>query len=405
MQTLFAVSIFLGMGVAIYEVALPLYLKGIGFSWMEMGWVYGAGALITFVIRVGMGAWSDRVGRKPAYVWSLLIGGLSTLLTPLSSLVFVQAALRSVAEPMTRVREAMHSVLLYEDSPTRFLNIFSKTRGVEFLFHFLGLLGAGWCMSRMAAAAVSSPVIWAIAAAAGMLILSGGIFGALFHEHKLRDANRPTLSWRDLLKPRLTRPMWVMTASMFVFNLSIFISHCFALQLFFKEKYGATDPDIFLVGALHRVACALPLLLLSHLFARRQKTWLMTFLLIEGVFIALPGFMPATKSFVIGGVAVPALWMAVGVWLFHDILGMGLWLPMQQALLQRYSHPESRGKDVSLATALSAIGAIMSPFIAGWLRDLLIVAADFRVNLPFIVSGAGVMLSALVLLGIRGEDN
>jgi len=401
--TLFTVSIFLGVGVAIYQVALPLYLKSVGFSWMDMGWVYGLGAIVTFAIRVGMGAWSDRVGRKLVYVLSLVATGVATMLTPLFANLYVQAALRSVVDPMIRVRMAMHSVLLYEDSPKRFLNVFSKTRGVEFLFHFLGLLAAGACMQWMARERIESPVAWVMVGAAGMLMLSGGIFGALFRERRLRDSTRPALSWRDLARPRLSRPMWIMTASMFVFALSIQISHCFALQLFFKEKFAATNGDIFTIGALHRAACALPMLLMSHLFRRRQQRWLTLFLAIEGLFIIAPGFMPSSGAFGIGGIGVSALWLAVFVWLFHDILGMGLWLPMQHALLQRFSSADSRGKDVSLATALSALGGVASPFIAGWLRDLPCASESVRVNLPFIASGAGVMLSAVVLLGLPKE--
>ena len=403
LATLFTVSIFLGVGVAVYEVALPLYLKRVGFSWMDMGWVYGAGAVITFGIRVGMGAWSDRVGRKLVYMFSLLWSGLATLLTPFFANVYAQAVLRSVAEPMARVREAMHSVLLYEDSPETFLNVFGRTRGIEFLFHFLGLIGAGACMHWLAGRGVDSPEVWVIVAAAGMLMLSGGLFGALFHERKLRESDRAAISWRDVLKPRLSRPMWVMTASMFAFTTSIMVSHCFALQLFFKEKYGASNADIFTIGALHRLSCAAPMLLLSHLFKRNQKFWLMLFLGLEGVFVALPGFMPAAGTYTIAGVGVSALWATVIVWLFHDILGMGIWLPMQQSLLQRYSRPESRGKDVSLASALSTIGAISSPFIAGWLRDWPGLADGATVNLPFIISGIGVTLSALILFALPKE--
>ena len=400
---LFAVSVLIGLGVAVYEVALPLYFKRIGMSWLAMGWVYGAAALVTFVIRVGIGAWSDRVGRKRAYVLSLLATGLATWVTPLFRSFYAQGALRSVAEPTMRVREAMHSVLLYEDSPKRFRRIFSRTRGVEFLFHFLGLLVAAAVVGRLAGGG-SAPETWLFRGAAVVLFAAGIVFALGYRERPTHSPARPRLMWRDLLHPRLPRPMWVMAISNFVFMFGVMISHCFALQLFFKEKYGASDQDIFVIGAFHRLACALPLLFVGHVFRKRLKLWLMLFLVVEGVMVALPGFMrPGSYSF--AGIEVPALWTAVVLWLGHDLLGMGLWLPIQHELLQRHSRPESRGKDISLATALGALGAVGAPFAAGWLRDWPGVADNVAVNLPFIFSGLGVVCSAGVLFFLPGGRN
>ncbi len=402
---LFLISILIGLGVAVYEVALPLHLKKVGLSWRDMGWIYAAGALAICFVRFGMGAWSDRVGRKLVYTLSLVAVGVSTALTPFFANAYVQLVLRSVALPAARVRDTMHSVLLYEDSRRGFLNIFSKTRGVEYLFHFVGLLLAGWGIDAMRRNGVASPHAWVIWIAAAVLVLAGLVFGTLYRERARRGSGGASLSWTDLLSPRLSRPMWVMTASIFVFTLGIMISHCFALQLFFQEKYGASDRDIFAIGALHRLCCALPLLLVGHLFRRHQKSWLMLFVFIEGIFLVLPGLMPAALDYRMGPVTIPALWAAVIVWLFHDVLGMGIWLPMQQELLQRFSRPEARGKDMSLAAGLGALGGIVAPPLAGWLRGLPGVNAETTVNLPFIVSGAGVMLSAAILLALpRAKD-
>lgn len=402
--TLFAVSMLIGLGVAVAEVALPLYLKKIGFSWLKMGWVYAVAALAGCAISVGMGAWSDRVGRKRVYVCALLATGLATGLMPFFSCFFIMMALRSVADPSRKAREAMHSVLLYESSPKRFQKLFSRTRGVEFLFHFFGLLAAGGWMALMLRKGMDAAYAWVIGTAAGILILCGAIFAVAYRERPRHNVEKARLSWDDLLRPRLKRPMWILTASMFIFMVGISISHCYALQLFFKEKFQATDGDIFTVGALHRLSCALPLLLVGNVFRRRLKTWLMLFLVFEGIFVAAPALMPATGTYNVLGAHVSVLWAAVGVWLVHDLLGMGVWLPMQHALLQRYSRPESRGKDVTLATALAALGWVFGTFAAGWLREWPGMAASTAVNLPFIVSGAGVILSAFVLLWLPGDD-
>ena len=400
---LFAVSALIGVGAAVYEVGLPLYFRELGMTWTHMGWVYGAAAAVTFAIRVGLGAWSDRAGRKIAYVVALGGAGLATLATPFFRSVLVQGAIRSVADPTIKAREALHSVLLYEDSPSRFRGVFSRTRGVEFAFHVVGLLAAAWFLARMAGVDGANPLRWIFMGAASMLLMSGWLFAFLYAERPAGDGPRPRLAWGDLLRPRLSRPMWILTASNFVFLFGVFISHCFALQLFFTEKYGAEPGDIFVIGALHRVACAIPLLLVGQVFRSHLKRWLMLFLVLEGVFIALPGFLPAGDTLHVLGLALPGLWTAVAVWLVHDLLGMGVWLPLQQELMQRHSRPESRGKDVSLAQSIAATGAILAPFVAGRLREWPGLDPALTVNFPFIFSGLGVMLSALVLIPLPGD--
>jgi hypothetical protein len=79
-------------------------------------------------------------------------------------------------------------------------------------------------------------------------------------------------------------------------------------------------------------------------------------------------------------------------------------VPIQQVLLQRHSGADTRGEEIGLSTALGALGAVPAPFLAGWLRSFPGLASDAAVNLPFIVSGVGVALSALVLLWLPKED-
>lgn len=406
---LFVVSTLIGLGGAVYEVALPLFLKDAHLSWRTMGWIYGAGAVVTFVVRIWFGAWSDRIGRKAVYVGSLFVAGAATLVTPVSSGAWVQGALKSVTDPAGRLRDAMHSVLLFESWPKRFQKIFSKTRGVEFMCHFVGLLLAAALLGVMVKAGVSSPTGWFIAGAALLLLLSGAIFALFFREPPLPSQGKPSISWRDLLRMDMTGPMWVMAISGFIFSLGVTTSHCFALQLFFQEKYGASDSAIFIIGALHRLSSAITLLFLGHAFTKHLRMWFMLFLVLEGIFLAAPSFMPAAGEYHVAGLVLPALWTVVVVWLAHDFMGMGLWLPIQQVLIQRHSRTESRGEDVVLVTAIGALGSVPAPFLAGALREMSVGPVAERmpflagINLPFLVSGVGVALSAVVLLWLPKE--
>ncbi|HRU07420.1 MAG TPA: hypothetical protein P5137_16775, partial [Candidatus Brocadiia bacterium] len=106
----------------------------------------------------------------------------------------------------------------------------------------------------------------------------------------------------------------------------------------------------------------------------------------------------------LAGLPVGALWVAVGVWLIHDLLGMGVWLPIQQELLQRYGGAATRGRDISLSQALGALGAVAAPFVAGWAREWPGLPGGVAINLPFVLSGLGVLLSAAPLLALPGDE-
>ena len=54
---------------------------------------------------------------------------------------------------------------------------------------------------------------------------------------------------------------------------------------------------------------------------------------------------------VIGGGVIPHLGLALGVWLLHDMVGAGIWLPIRGELLQRYCRPQSRASDTAMALA------------------------------------------------------
>jgi len=88
---------------------------------------------------------------------------------------------------------------------------------------------------------------------------------------------------------------------------------------------------------------------------------------------------------------IPTFWPATIVWLLHDLVGAGIWVPIQSTLIQQYARENSRGADVAKAMAIAAIGSIFGPILAGYLYPI-------SVDLPFIVGGAIIALSALILL-------
>ena len=103
------------------------------------------------------------------------------------------------------------------------------------------------------------------------------------------------------------------------------------------------------------------------------------------------------------------LWLALGIWLLHDLLGAGFWFPIRSELLQRYCRGHARAADTSKALAVAQVGLLAGMLLAGWcymvrtgdlVRSLFGMAAEARpvYGLAFVVGGIIMALSALPLL-------
>ena len=93
---------------------------------------------------------------------------------------------------------------------------------------------------------------------------------------------------------------------------------------------------------------------------------------------------------------VPHFLLATIVWLTHDLVGGAVWIPVQKTLIQRFARSEVRGRQVGQVLAISNLGWIPGPLIAGFV-------ADRSISGPFFLSGIFILGSALMLLPLRVE--
>ncbi len=383
-KILIAVSATLGLAIAIYENVLPLYLTQINLSLPVIGWIFAAAALCTYLFRVGAGAWSDRAGPKVVYGLMLVAQGVASLFTPLTHSIIGQGILKCIREPAVRTRETIHAILLYEESDHKFLHLFGRSRGVEYVFQFLGLLLASVGVGMMAKRGVGHPLELLIFASAVLLFISSFLFIGGFRATPRAETLNGSVTLRDILHPKLSRELWILTASEFVFNIGLSCSHSFMMPVFFSEKYGASASMTLLIMALHRLSIALPMFFAARLVAERLKRVYVIFVFAEGALIAAPGFIP---------------WLApaAAVWLFHDFFGAGIWMPAQQALIQKHSDPAARGKQVGMVLAIGYLGTVVGNVLAGYLAGMTVVSHSMAISLPFIVGGALVAATAFLV--------
>ncbi|MCC6445522.1 MAG: MFS transporter [Armatimonadetes bacterium] len=372
-KALLVVSILFGLSFGIYDFVFPFYLKAQGISFSKMGLIFSVSTAGMFVLRIYLGDLSDRIGRKLFYGVALVFCAIANALTPFNGTVAAQTLFKSLRDASVLTRETMHSVLVYEEGRDRFTRFIGKTRGSEFLFQGGGTMLAG---VLVAAFSLNSALIFS----GFLLLIAFFLFAFIYNERPLPAfaGDPPRNRMRDLYSFDMDYNLKVISIAGFIFSIGLTCSHCFIMPLFFSQKFGVSESAVAVVLTVHRLALAAPMLFAGYIPRRYFKEAYIIFLVYQGVSTAASAL-------------IPNFYLSAAVWLTHDLVGAGVWVPIQSTLVQEYSRESTRGRDVSKTYAYSALGGIFGPYLAGYLSTI-------DISLPFLASGLIVMPSALILM-------
>jgi len=384
-KTLLLVSVIFGGTFGLYEFVLPLYLDEQRISFKNMGYIFSIATLGVFFGRIYIGNLSDLWGRKPFYSLALLACCLVCCFTPMATVLLPLIILKTLWDLAVVTRATMHPIMLYEDSRSRFMDFLGKTRGMEFLFQAGGTFLAG-------ATAVSLGYRKNMWIASGAMFVAWLLFAGIFRERKNTNSRSGNPTWLTAAKSLfdwrdLSYNLKVIIVAYFIFTIGLRTSHCFIMPLFFTKKFLVSDQTVSWVMVIHRLTIATPMLFIGHLHIKNLKATYIGAVLLQGLSVVVSALIP---NFVI----------ASAVWLIHDFVGAGVWIPIQNEIIQRYSREGTRGLDVSITLAFPSLGGIIGPILAGYL-------AERWISGPFLVSGLVTMASALVLfkLSLKPEED
>ncbi|MBI3923838.1 MAG: hypothetical protein HY318_20620 [Armatimonadetes bacterium] len=377
------VSILFGISFGLYEFVLPFYLDAHHVSYQNMGLIFSVSAIAMFTFRIGIGTISDFVGRKSFYSASLLLCAVATFFTPLFPVVSMQILLKTTREASVTVRESMHSLLLFDESKSRFIEFFSKTRGAEFFFQ-----GGGSMLAGVILAAYNTSVALWVSAALLFVAFVAFTFG-LRETFNGLEVQRPHIVVKDLLSFDLTPGLLWITLTMFVFTVGLATSHCFVMPLFFSKKFHAPEATVAWIMMIHRLSLGLPMFFAGKFLKSRLKSLWILFVLVEGVVIAVSS-------------VISHFWIATTIWLAHDLIGASIWVPIQTHYMQTLARPDFRGRDVSKSVAYASLGWVVGPWLAGYLMSS-IADGSTAISAPFFVSGVLMIVSTLFLIPLHEE--
>ena len=378
---------FQATAFGIYEFALPLYLDFLRISFTSMGIIFGVSQFGILAVRYLVGSRSDVVGRKPFLVDALGLITVSTAVLPAVTGTATLAAAKMVRDAAGVVRDAMRSLAVYEAAGARFVRWIGRAIGSEFFFMAVGAVSAGWIISRLG---------WSWTFGLSAVLSAAATFtvwrwfredpGIVRTTAATAGADRGVTRWLGIALPP---NLWVLTASSFVFNVGLTMSHTFYLVLFFKDKFGFAVPVLGALQMAHRFSLGIPMMVAGQWMDRPglRRHY-------KAIFIVS---MAAQGACLSATAVVPGALLACGFFILHDILGATFFSPIQADFLQRWARPAWRGRDVALATGLGSLGAIFGPLLAGFLLDRLAWQ-----NGPFLVSGLVIVAASLVILRLKG---
>ncbi len=378
LRMVLVVALLFGLSTGVYEYVLPLYFKANGISYEQIGFIFALAGVAVVLARLYLGGLSDQLGRKPLYALALLVCGLASGLSALGATIVYQALLKTLRETAALTRETIHPIIIYEEGDEGFLNRIGKLRGIEFLFQAGGTGLAGVIIARIGAGDNAYRVCLAVAG--GVLLLAGMWWIAGFEEHHQPTVSK-IISLRDLLNFDLHRNLQLIAIAGIIFTFGVQLSHGFFMVLFFHDRFNLPDNQVAIIMVIHRLTIALPMLIVGNLKLKNMKGWLISGYIIQGITV-------------LASAVIPHVWIAAAVFLLHDLIGAGIWSPIQTTMIQRYSRNASRGLEVGKVLTWTSIGSIFGPLFSGYF-------ATFDVRLPFFASGVIMVIAVIPLFWLN----
>jgi multidrug resistance protein len=377
----------LGFGIVIPIQAF--YAESFGASAAVVTLLGASYSAMQFLFAPFWGRLSDRVGRRPIVLSSVLLSGVGHAafgLAPSLAFLFAARMLAGFGNANIGTAQAIISDVTTPETRAKGMGLIGAAFGLGFIF---GPAFGGW-LSQYSPTAPSF-------AAAGLAAVNF-LLALRFLPETRRETAAPkhTLSiaaFRHAARHLNVRPILMMTLvvtigfAMMEHTVGLFIEHTWL---------GGTDltPEARIKTAARLTAYFLVAVGLTAtivqggLIGRLQRRFGEVVLVRAGVVLLAVGL--ATLPVFVGAVEIPILLLCASLL----ALGSGLLNPSASSLLSRSVGPEEQGSVFGLNQSLSALGRVIGPGVAGYVFEV------SRAG-PF-YTGAALLCGAVVItLGLR----
>ncbi len=358
------------VGFGIVIPILGRYAERFGASGLEVGLMFATFSLAQMVFAPVLGRLSDKVGRKPVIVLSLVGTAIGSVVTGAAGalwMLFLGRAIDGASGASVAVAQGAIADIAPPEDRARLLGLLGAAFGVGF---------------------VVGPVLGGLSALGGPHVpfyVAGALAGAnaiaayvrLPETRPQPEEKQPEVSTAIELPAVLRRLALVL----FLGTVS-FAGFEATFSLFGARRFDLTEGSnamvLLFVGVVMVIVQGALIGFLTTTFGSRR---LMRFGLV-GVAAGLFGLAFATT------------WVVLFAMLFLIAFGQGLFGPSSGALTTELAPPERRGEILGYQQSASALGRVLGPVLGGALFDARGVGA------PYVVSAALMACALVVVWGV-----
>jgi len=322
------------------------------------------------LLRVLLGAYTDIRGRKTVFASSFLLQATSSTLFPFVHSILDTAPVKILYDLGSSVRMSLKSTIIFENARETYYRIIAWVDGAEHLMMAFVNFGAAAILTFFAFS--GSYILMAV------FQLLAFIVTLFVYKEKSKIQKSNKVSFKEMYDLHLNRNVWVLMFATALSFTGVSLSHGFAEPLFWEAKYALSKPQIGLIIGLHRLSLALPLFVTGTIMQRLnvRKAYIYATLAL-------------TVSLIAMGLA-SNVYIAVPIWLLHDVFGGSIQVPASQILTQLNARDDKRGKDTNTMQMFSGLVSIVAPSLTGALITI-------KWDLIFIVGGFLILAASMII--------
>jgi len=389
LAVIFAIVFIDLVGFGIVIPILPLYAERFGASPLMVGLLLAVYSLMSFLFAPVLGRWSDRIGRRPVLLVSILGSSFGFLLMGLAGglpLLFVGRIIDGITGGNISTAQAYIADITPAHERSKGMGLIGAAFGLGFIFG----PAIGGVMSHFSLAA---PLLFAAGlAAVNAVAVYFFLPESLSKEHRARPAEPASVA--KSLEPAKGSVLAVVVGAYF-FNTVAFSLLTATYPLFVSHRFGYSAAHIGYIFAGMGIVGALiqggGMGWLVKRFGDSRLASAGALLLGGGLFL-----LPAS-------VAAPALLAVTGA----IGLGHALVVTPLNGLASRISHASEQGKALGTMQATSSLGRIAGPILGGFLLNLDLARAQMHFGRAPYWTAAVIMLIACGLtlcIRLSGES-
>jgi MFS family permease len=360
----------LGFGIII--PLLPYYAETYGATGFTVGLLTTSFSFCQFLFAPVWGRLSDRIGRRPVLIGSLLVTGVSYLVYAAAdslALLFVSRMLAGVAGAVLSTAQAYVADTTTPENRTKGMGLIGAAFGMGFIFG----PAIGGILSRWgyAVPAYASAALAFAAAVFAFLRLRESLPLRVRAEIAERRASKATF------REAIARPVTGTVLGLFFVATLCFSGMEAILALFSERFYGWGPQQIgYLFAYVGVVAASMQMGVVGAL-ARKygERALIRAGLMLMGAAFVTAGLVPSLALFLVtmGAIAVAS----------------GLLTPSLSGLISIATPPEEQGGILGIYQSLGSLARAVGPFLGGLVFDVVSPGA------PLWMAGLVLWLAAL----------